>query len=337
MIEIRQAEYEDIPLIMNFIDIHWKKGHILARDLELFRWQFCPADEVNMVIGKDSQSGELYGILGFIRYNFSNQPDISGSIWKKIHCGDPILGLEMEKKVWEITGCRWWASPGMNDRALRLGVLRGDTARSMHHFYRLGYVEDFRIARVEEKKRKDFSADQGVKLVPLSRIEKFTEWFSEEYLQTFLPYKDTHYIRWRYYDHPIYCYDIYGIRLPDGRIRSALVCRTVEAEGHKVIRLVDFIGQEEDFGKIGKELDGILQSGDYEYIDFYMYGMDISAVERAGFTRRTVEDSNIIPNYFEPFVRENVDIKFLLPWGNFRMFRGDGDQDRPSLLRKGGK
>ena len=334
MIEVRQAEYEDIPSIMRFIDIYWKKGHILARDKELFYWQFCPLDEVNMVIGRDTESGDVCGILGFIRYNSSSHPDISGSVWKKIRCGNPILGLDLEKKVWEITDCRWWGSPGMNEMALRLGILKGETAVSMHHFYRLGYVKEFKIARVWEKKRKDFLPCLDVQLVPLERIKDFSNFFSEKYLQTFLPYKDTHYFRWRYYEHPIYQYDIYGIRLSDGTIRSAIMCRTVEAEGHKVIRLVDFIGQEKDFGKIGKNLDDMLRAEECEYIDLYMYGMDASIVEEAGFIRRTSEDPNIIPNYFEPFVRENVDIKFLLPWGDFRMFRGDGDQDRPSLPRK---
>lgn len=32
MIAIRQAVYEDIPRIMQFIDEHWKKGYILARE-----------------------------------------------------------------------------------------------------------------------------------------------------------------------------------------------------------------------------------------------------------------------------------------------------------------
>ena len=38
--KIRLAVYNDIPLIMRFIDEHWKKGHILAANRTLFEWQY---------------------------------------------------------------------------------------------------------------------------------------------------------------------------------------------------------------------------------------------------------------------------------------------------------
>ena len=39
----------------------------------------------------------------------------------------------------------------------------------------------------------------------------------------------------------------------------------------------------------------------------------------------------IIPNYFAPFEQKNTDIYFAASlWGEFDVFRGDADQDRPS-------
>ena len=63
---IRFATKEDIEAIMLFIDRCWRKDHILARDRELFEWQYGGADErVNIVLGLD-ENGNIQGMLGFI-------------------------------------------------------------------------------------------------------------------------------------------------------------------------------------------------------------------------------------------------------------------------------
>ena len=44
----------------------------------------------------------------------------------------------------------------------------------------------------------------------------------------------------------------------------------------------------------------------------------------------------VIPNYFEPFEQKNIDIKFAYKTAQslppVRLFKADGDQDRPSEL-----
>lgn len=46
-------------------------------------------------------------------------------------------------------------------------------------------------------------------------------------------------------------------------------------------------------------------------------------------------DENIIPNYFSPFVKENIEINFFA-WdkNNIHVYRGFDDQDRPGKLIK---
>ena len=44
-------------------------------------------------------------------------------------------------------------------------------------------------------------------------------------------------------------------------------------------------------------------------------------------------DVIIIPNYYEPFEQKNIDINFSTNiHEGFRMFKGDGDQDRPNSI-----
>ena len=43
-----------------------------------------------------------------------------------------------------------------------------------------------------------------------------------------------------------------------------------------------------------------------------------------------IKSENIIPNYFHPFVRENIVLRMMEPPAKeMILFRGDGDQDRP--------
>ncbi|EOW3520763.1 hypothetical protein ACOWVB_000374 [Campylobacter coli] len=55
-----------------------------------------------------------------------------------------------------------------------------------------------------------------------------------------------------------------------------------------------------------------------------------------GFNLKKQEDKNIIPNYFEPFEKKNILIKFAYKTkvNNYAIFKGDSDQDRPSVLKK---
>ena len=66
----------------------------------------------------------------------------------------------------------------------------------------------------------------------------------------------------------------------------------------------------------------------YEYVDFYTLGFNEKYIESAGFRKREENCCNIIPNYFEPFERENVDIWVQYDNENTVFFKADGDQDR---------
>ena len=80
----------------------------------------------------------------------------------------------------------------------------------------------------------------------------------------------------------------------------------------------------------------MLEEYDAEYIDLYSHGVQIELLEQAGFINRKKVNNLIIPNYFEPFEQKNIDLTFAyktiqtLP--PVRLFKADGDQDRPQRL-----
>ena len=74
----------------------------------------------------------------------------------------------------------------------------------------------------------------------------------------------------------------------------------------------------------------------YEYIDIFSLGLSEKILSKAGFIKINKKRKNIIiPNYFEPFIRRNIDIKYftdLKNLKNLRIFKSDGDQDRPNFF-----
>lgn len=335
MITVRQAVKDDIPIIMRFLDENWKKNYILALDYDFFCWQFCRNNQVNIIIAIDDEEKIMYGLQGYIYYNNTASPDIGGSIWKTIKSDNPGLGLEFAPVVKEVTNYRWYSSPGLSERGKRACKVEGYEVGMLKHFYRLGDCKTYNIAKISDNSNIPYEIYDNVRLTQIETIEQFKAIFSNEYLNTFLPFKDVEYYEWRYYNHPVYSYKIYGIKKGDDIIKAAIVLREVSYLNSKALKIVDYIGDAKDIQYIGQSINDILALEDYEYVDFYQYGIDDEYLNRAGMRLRGENDVNIIPNYFEPFVQENVEICFKKLWGDFRMTRGDGDQDRPSQVRRG--
>jgi hypothetical protein len=105
--EIRLAMLSDIEDIMNFINVHWREGHIMARDRRLFEYEYVDGDTVNFVIAIDKATQKIEGIFGFLKCSQTTdlkKKDIWGSIWKVVesHNNIPFLGIELAKRVFDL-------------------------------------------------------------------------------------------------------------------------------------------------------------------------------------------------------------------------------------------
>ena len=100
--------------------------------------------------------------------------------------------------------------------------------------------------------------------------------------------------------------------------------------------MVDYIGSNRSFGILKNFFISILEKFKAEYLDFYSFGIPLKDLEKSGLINKKQKRNFIIPDWFDPFVYKNIDI----PIGclnlkkkdkkKFRIFKGDGDQDRPS-------
>lgn len=334
MIEIRQATIEDIPAIMKFIGEHWKPNHIFSYNREFFEWQFVEDGQVYIILGVDDAAGVIYGMMGIIPYSYGGEPlDTSGTIWKTIKSDRVMLGMDMEVFAYEHFHIRHSFESGLSRKACRIYTYYDLKPVRLIHYYRLADRSDYLIAAIKNKIIPEVQ-DTGYRLAPVGSVDEMKEIFSPERLRAGLLSKDYHYIRKRYFDHPVYHYDIWSI-VPDeaapGKEGSILITRTEEAQGRRMGKIVDFYGEEDDLGRIGHALDLLMDEMDYEFVDVYSYGIKAETYEKAGMVERKEDDENIIPNYFHPYDQKNVELWMIEPlFEGLRMFRGDGDQDRPS-------
>ena len=329
MITIRRAQQEDIPIIMKFIELYWRKDHIMAYDRLFFEWQYVDDGKVNFYIGIDEQQKKIYGIQGFIMYNHLPSPDISGSILKTIKSEKIFLGQELQQVMLEELNVRYACSVGLSAKAEKIFRLQNYNIIELSHFYRLQDREEYKIATIGSKKI-IAAEDYGYTLKRISTVDEMKDIIPEKNILDGLLSKDYNYIEKRYFNHPIYQYDIWKIVQPNGSADSVLITRNETYDGQVCCKIVDFYGKTEQISYLAAPLDKLMDDMNIEYIDSYSTGIPDSIYEKGGFCKCEEDDENIIPNYFHPFARKNIRLSMVDPQiEGLIMFRGDGDQDRP--------
>ncbi len=325
--EIRFAQKNDIYHIMRFIDDHWQKGHILAQNRELFEWQYLGINKVNMVLG--FKDGLLRGVLGFIIYDESEEKDIALALWKSVQ-GEQLLGIRLLHFLMNNEPHRAVVCPGINMNTTAAIYERfGFKIGKMSHWYRLRKCPEYHIAKINNDEIPVIGIGED-KIVELEDFDEFSRVFNvygKQYCES-RPFKSFSYIRKRYYNHPSYVYHLVGIK-KDEKVDTVVVYRVQECDGSRVIRIVDLIGNINELRHFMSFFDSYMEKISAEYLDIYEVGLSDDTLQESGL--KSVEQSgNIIPNYFAPYLSENIDIYYCISDSDMVLFRGDGDQDRPN-------
>ena len=330
--EIRFARYDEIRDIMDFIEKYWKSGHILSRNRSFFEYEFVVDDRVNFVIARSREVGDIHGIIGFIPSNH-NPRELYGwdVVWKvREDVAVSMLGIELKKRLRELTGVKAMLSVGDDSRTSVpiMRVIFKSFVTKMNHYYCLACKDEYRVARIEKKIYRNAISGFNKSVVRLYTIDEVKDKYKLFWSEKSIPMKDYWYIEKKYFRHPIYKYMVYGLGRSENSITSLMICREQECNGEKVLRIIDYIGEQKNFAGLGDFFESELNK--YEYIDMYCYGMCEEYILDAGMVKVQEDDANIIPDYFNPYELRNVDI-----WVGSStekdcvFFKGDADQDRP--------
>ena len=330
---IRFAKKSDTENIMRFIDQYWRKNHILARDKELFEWQYGgDSDRLNIVIGLDDKEN-IQGMLGFVPYAENENKDIALALWKA-NPSTGFLGLKLIRYLMDEEPHREIVCPGINLKTTsKIYEHIGMHVGTMTQWYRLAKCDSYIIAKIVDNKIPSYNVKEKnivfERIYDVKSLEDCINYSSNNDFYDGVPFKSIYYITKRYFEHPRYKYISYGVRNVSDHSSTVLFLRIQECSGSRVLRLIDCIGATDNIKYITEELDRLLDMTNCEYIDCYEVGIKDSVMEEAGW-KKVEEDGNIVPDYFSPFEQRKVDIHYSSTFSGVVLFKGDGDQDRPN-------
>ena len=330
----RRAMYDDADELMRFIADEWpKKNHIFAINKDFFLYEFQDGDLLNFVIAVNKSTNEIDGMFGFYpASDIKEKLDIWTCMWLTRRKGStPFLGLEILKRMKSIVNYRYLTGVGTDPKtAMPLAMGKANHyGFKFKHFYMISEQTEYKISII--KSLPTPKKPTGTPPATLALIKSVNE-LSDSSKNAFgfsIPLKNEWYINKRYFCHPIYEYLVWEIISENEN--GILVGREIQQNGTRILRIVDFIGSPELLDGLFDEFFALKQN--YEYIDFYVHGVDDIHIMNAGFTLKTEDDGNVIPHYFEPFIQSNIDVYGTSEIPNVRMCKADADLDRPNICQ----
>jgi hypothetical protein len=330
--EIRFCKVDEICLVQSFIKEHWKKDHIFVKDTKLLSWQHLDKinNRFNFVVAFNIKTKQFDAILGFIpTTQFDNEieaKDIWLAIWKvKESYASSGIGLQLFLFLASNYNADSVGVIGISDEANKIyKAFRYKSGSLSHYYIKNDRIKNFSIS--------SFKTSDSI-LVPNDSSYHIRKTSAQDLQNSkikmhFNPKKTTRYFKNRYSNHPTYKYDFWGI-YDSGSLVSIFISRTITVGTHNIIRIIDWMGG--FTGNIYNEIQKLLQNNKTEYIDMLCLVPDEQQVIEMGFSKKYGKE--VIPNYFEPFHKANVDIKFAYKIKNdcYSFFKGDSDQDRPNI------
>ncbi len=324
--------------IKNFLLKNWNKNHIFCKKKFFFDWLYKNKKYYNCI--SITYNFKLIGVNFYIPLSkFDQKLEKNKECFlslarvinhKKIIGGNLIMVNKINKKFNSFIG-----SIGIANKSFRFHEWMKFKVGYLDHYFIISpYLNKFSIASI--KKRTKLSRPirkENIKSIELNKFN-INEHLDNNFFLNFTPTKSKTYIINRYLAHPIYSYKAFLIINKFTKQKVILIIRVVNINNSSIIKIVDFIGSSKNFFLINSLCYSLLEDTKSEYIDCYSYGIKIRDIKRAGFTVRNKNSKIVVPNYFEPYVRRNIDIAFAFKNKNnnkeVKIFRGDGDQDRPS-------
>jgi|GEM_PF-2115978 len=339
---------ESLPDLMQAVDRLWVQGHVLSYDSHMLRWQYASRakdDTIHFVFARRSSDNEIVGFMGFIHNSIFDPalaPRESGYLFGALWIVDDAykgqaIGKNLFKTMQDTIDGPYGAF-GINDEIAKLYKKIGYELGSMqqyfilndqlpvHHLIDPGSTPSPPPAALQ---------DIGYRVQELYESDILQQQDDINGLQPadVVPKKTALYLIKRYLRHPVYRYHAWAL-YRDKHLQTMVITRSCYAPEGKAERVVDILGSEAHIPAVASFLyERICETG-AEYADVIHSGIDADTFHGAGFGQVDhSSDDVVVPNYFEPFVKKNVHLRFAceaIPDTRRWLFKGDSDQDRPN-------
>lgn len=330
--QITNCLASDVPQLMRFIDRYWCHNHILSQERSVLDWYYRTEERCNFLLAK--QDGEIFAVLGYIDSDrFYSEPPQNSELWLALwkvrdDAKSPGLGLRMILKLKKRFPQRSISVLGLSETAGKIySLLRYQVQTLDQLFIYNQHLESYQLMQGQPPAfvsspfsgQVDEILDPSQLLADASKVEDCRG-------------RGASYFISRYIQNPFNNYRLF--RIENNESVSYAIGRVMNLKEAAALRVVDVYGQPVMIGEALTWFEQYLQGQNLEYLDFYYFGEDSNKLQGYGFINRKGCDRNvIIPNYFEPFVAQNVELQCAMETGfTGPVFKADGDQERPNQV-----
>lgn len=330
--QITECTRGELPALMEFINRHWRKDHILAREQAVLEWYYGTEHGCNFLLAR--KDGEIFAVLGYIDSDrfYPHSPEHSElwlAMWKvRDDAGVTGLGLRLILELKKRYPQRPISVLGLSDEASKIYTLLRYRVKTLDQLF----IHNSQLSRYKLLKGclPNYLCQPFMGEVQL--IDSTARMREDAGQIRDSRHRGVEYFIHRYLLNPFSEYQLFRIEL-DGQLGYA-IGRVMSANGGSALRLVDVYGQLSLLGRALAWFEQFLQRQGLEYVDLYLCSEQSLQLQASGFINRTDCAADVVvPNYFEPFVAKNVDLQCALESGfTGPVFKADGDQERPNQL-----
>ena len=335
MITIKFCKKNEKKNLVFFLKKNWPRKSVVFVKNNLFNWLYFDKKKNRYNFLITTKNKKIQSCLGITKYSLKDK-GLKGSIWLTFLLSNSKIstsGLNLVSYVLKKYKSFLVGTVGLNKKVFFLYKYLGfKTGYLSHFFFPNPTIKNFRILKYKAGK-KYVPSNKNKYLIHksnqcnfFSNVYRFN-YFKKKYLKNFSYYKN------KYSLNPFYKYHYLLIK-NKGKIFGFFVARETYYLDKKALRLVEFFGDTNKIRFLKNQFEDLVIRSNYEYLDFYCYGVNEKIIKIAGFEKNKFKNKVIVPNYFEPFEKRNVEIPFALFPKNVSVpiFKGDADQDRPNKI-----
>ena len=327
---IRFLRYSEIKKLKLFINNHYKKNHILSINDNVIKFFYNYRSQKKLNILGIFEKEKLKAILGFIPLNNWDKnlkKDIFLALMFKSKKYKKDIIFNFLNKIYKNLKPNFLAVSGFNDFIADI-YSRIGSVHKFNHYYILNPKCKPKVSSnlyTSKKKNKidnlELSITKNIQKLPISKS---------------YPKKTKKYFVNKYLTNPFYDYFILNF-YENKKLAFFFICRKIKISEFKsnIYRIVDFYGEIKDKFYIYNNISKTLIKNKIEYVDFLCFGFKENILINLGFFKKNKKQ--IIPNFFEPFIKKNDKTKICILRNNYQknliICKGDGDQERPNKIK----
>ena len=312
---ISNAKSTDYLAIIKFIDLNWKKNHILCTNLKVFNHFYkVSKNKLGFIIAKDQ--GNIIGLIGYINNKKFNQKINKTVIWLTMWCtkknAESLVGLKLLDFIEKNFPYNIIASLGVNNRVIDIYRRFG---------YQCGKADHLFIKRPLKPniyKKKNWKIKQE-----LFRGNLINDNYAKNYT----------YLNNKYTKSGFYKYLNFSIYFKEQPVCNIVTRKIISKEyNNAILRIIDFSGNINALHNFALLIYKDKKFDDIGNIDILLHNLD--KVKIMGFKK--TNRNEYLPIYFEPLIKKYSEKNFIYKINkksktkNFLIVTGDCDQDRPN-------